>query len=127
LLDALRASVPHLPAQSPTQDDNFGKAPHVATHADARKGALTGKDDEVLSGDEVGKEKVKTVGKVTVPPPGPLSGRKTCENSKGQTSLLGELWGRPSRIRIDDNGIQNHSLCLQERSPVAYRCVAGIE
>ncbi|GAO19459.1 hypothetical protein UVI_02064140 [Ustilaginoidea virens] len=28
-----------------------------------------------------------------VPKPGPLSGRDTCENSKGQTNLLDEPWG----------------------------------
>lgn len=28
-----------------------------------------------------------------VPKPGPLSGRSTCENSQGQTSLLSEPWG----------------------------------
>lgn len=28
-----------------------------------------------------------------VPAPGPLSGRQTCENSKGQTNLLDEPWG----------------------------------
>lgn len=28
-----------------------------------------------------------------IPKPGPLSGRSTCENSQGQTSLLGEPWG----------------------------------
>ncbi|PHH64573.1 hypothetical protein CDD82_1751 [Ophiocordyceps australis] len=30
---------------------------------------------------------------VKVPGPGPLSGRQTCENSKGQTNLLEEPWG----------------------------------
>lgn len=28
-----------------------------------------------------------------IPGPGPLSGRQTCENSKGQTNLLQEPWG----------------------------------
>jgi NADH dehydrogenase (ubiquinone) flavoprotein 2 len=28
-----------------------------------------------------------------VPSPGPLSGRQTCENSTGQTSLKEEPWG----------------------------------
>lgn len=27
-----------------------------------------------------------------IPGPGPLSGRQTCENSKGQTNLLDEPW-----------------------------------
>ncbi|RSM17529.1 NADH-ubiquinone oxidoreductase 24 kDa subunit, mitochondrial [Fusarium ambrosium] len=30
---------------------------------------------------------------VSVPKPGPLSGRSTCENSAGQTNLLAEPWG----------------------------------
>ncbi|RDA93582.1 hypothetical protein CP533_6169 [Ophiocordyceps camponoti-saundersi (nom. inval.)] len=30
---------------------------------------------------------------VKIPGPGPLSGRNTCENSKGQTNLLSEPWG----------------------------------
>jgi NADH dehydrogenase (ubiquinone) flavoprotein 2 len=28
-----------------------------------------------------------------VPAPGPLSGRQSCENSKGRTNLQGEPWG----------------------------------
>lgn len=28
-----------------------------------------------------------------IPKPGPMSGRQTCENSKGQTSLLSEPYG----------------------------------
>lgn len=31
--------------------------------------------------------------KVEVPKPGPLSGRHTCENSAGQTSLKSKPWG----------------------------------
>ncbi|MCJ1386656.1 NADH:ubiquinone oxidoreductase 24 [Xylographa soralifera] len=31
---------------------------------------------------------------VEVPSPGPMSGRKTCENAKGLTSLTGEMWGK---------------------------------
>lgn len=34
-----------------------------------------------------------TLLKVEVPKPGPLSGRDTCENSAGQTSLMSEPWG----------------------------------
>lgn len=30
---------------------------------------------------------------VTLPSPGPFSGRKTCENLKGLTNLTGEPWG----------------------------------
>lgn len=32
-------------------------------------------------------------GATKVPAPGPMSGRDTCENSKGLTSLTGEPWG----------------------------------
>ncbi|CAN8105733.1 unnamed protein product [Discula destructiva] len=35
-----------------------------------------------------------------MPKPGPMSGRATCENSKGQTNLLGEPWG-PEVTRSD--------------------------
>ena len=31
---------------------------------------------------------------VKLPAPGPMSGRRTCENSKGLTSLTGEMWGK---------------------------------
>lgn len=34
-----------------------------------------------------------TQSSVKVPPPGPLSGRHTCENSAGLTSLTEPLWG----------------------------------
>lgn len=40
------------------------------------------------------KESASAVGKAAkVPAPGPLSGRQTCENSKGQTNLTSEPWG----------------------------------
>ncbi|MCJ1281877.1 hypothetical protein MMC26_001200 [Xylographa opegraphella] len=31
---------------------------------------------------------------VKVPSPGPMSGRRTCENAKGLTSLTSEMWGK---------------------------------
>ena len=31
---------------------------------------------------------------VKLPAPGPMSGRKICENGKGITSLTGEPWGK---------------------------------
>jgi len=34
-----------------------------------------------------------TSGKTKPPPPGPLSGRKSCENSQGNTNLTSEPWG----------------------------------
>ena len=35
---------------------------------------------------------VKAVKKI--PPPGPMSGRQTCENSKGLTNLTSPMWGK---------------------------------
>src|SRR5262245_26422064 len=67
-----------------------------------RKGALTGQDKTVKSGSEVGKTAGGTFerGGVKVPSPGPMSGRKTCENSKGLTSLTSPMWG-PEVTRKD--------------------------
>jgi NADH dehydrogenase (ubiquinone) flavoprotein 2 len=39
------------------------------------------------------KESASSTGNVKVPAAGPLTGRKTCENSAGQTNLLDEPWG----------------------------------
>lgn len=68
-------------------------AKHVKTTAsspdvEAGKGALTGDD------------KIHDKGGVKVPAPGPMSGRKTCENSAGLTSLTSEMWG-PEIFRKD--------------------------
>ena len=38
--------------------------------------------------------------KIELPNPGPLSGRKSCENSAGLTSLTGEPWGNEA-LRTD--------------------------
>lgn len=38
--------------------------------------------------------------RVELPNPGPLSGRKSCENSAGLTSLTGEPWGNET-LRTD--------------------------
>lgn len=38
--------------------------------------------------------------RVKIPPPGPMSGRKSCENSAGLTSLTSEMWG-PEVTRKD--------------------------
>lgn len=47
------------------------------------------------------KDSVSAVGKAAkVPPPGPLSGRDTCENSAGLTNLTSEPWG-PETTRKD--------------------------
>lgn len=39
-------------------------------------------------------------GNAKVPPPGPMSGRQTCENSDSQTSLTSEPWGTET-TRLD--------------------------
>jgi NADH dehydrogenase (ubiquinone) flavoprotein 2 len=82
-------------------------AKHVKTTAsspnvEAGKGALTGDDKDVKSGQDVGKDsgKMYDKGGVKLPGPGPMSGRKTCENSAGLTSLTSEMWG-PEVCRKD--------------------------
>lgn len=58
------------------------------------KGALTGEDKNVKSGADVGVGGGRITKKdgVPVPAPGPMSGRKTCENIKGLTNLTSEPW-----------------------------------
>ncbi|RDL37634.1 NADH-ubiquinone oxidoreductase subunit [Venustampulla echinocandica] len=58
-------------------------------------GALTGKDDKVKSGVEVGVGSGKAAGKggLKIPAPGPMSSRRSCENSVGLTNLTSEPWG----------------------------------
>ncbi|KAG9229969.1 putative NADH-ubiquinone oxidoreductase 24 kDa subunit, mitochondrial [Amylocarpus encephaloides] len=58
------------------------------------KGALTGEDPNVKSGAEVGKDSGRIYQKdgVKIPSPGPMSGRKTCENIKGLTNLTSPMW-----------------------------------
>ncbi len=69
---------------------------------EAKKGALTGEDKDVKSGKDVGQDsgKMYNKGGVKIPAPGPMSGRKTCENSAGLTSLTSEMWG-PETTRKD--------------------------
>jgi NADH dehydrogenase (ubiquinone) flavoprotein 2 len=57
-------------------------------------GALTGEDKNVKSGTDVGKDsgRIYDKGGVKIPSPGPMSGRKTCENMAGLTSLTSEPW-----------------------------------
>jgi len=59
------------------------------------KGTLTGDDTNAKSGKEMGQDSGKTLekGNVNVPIPGPMSGRKTCENLAGLTNLASEPWG----------------------------------
>jgi NADH dehydrogenase (ubiquinone) flavoprotein 2 len=57
-------------------------------------GALTGEDKNVKSGADVGKDsgRIYDKGGVKIPSPGPMSGRKTCENMAGLTNLTSEPW-----------------------------------
>jgi NADH dehydrogenase (ubiquinone) flavoprotein 2 len=55
-------------------------------HVEAGKEALTGEDKSLKAGANVGKDGV------AVPSPGPMSGRKTCENIAGLTNLTSEPW-----------------------------------
>ena len=61
---------------------------------EAGKGAVTGDDRNVKSGNEINEQgRAYEAGGVKVPTPGPLSGRKSCEPATGLTSLTGEPWG----------------------------------
>jgi NADH dehydrogenase (ubiquinone) flavoprotein 2 len=73
-----------------------------SSEVEAGKGALTGEDKNVKSGDEVGENAGRIYNKdgVKIPSPGPMSGRKTCENIKGLTNLTSEPWG-PEVFRKD--------------------------
>lgn len=66
----------------------------------AGKGALTGEDKNVKSGKEVGTATNKVGVPKPVPAPGPMSGRKTCENLEGLTNLTSPMWG-PEVFRKD--------------------------
>lgn len=67
-------------------------------NAEGGKGALTGEDANVKSGKDVGVGSGPAYEKM--PSPGPMSGRKTCENLKGLTNLTSEPWG-PEVFRKD--------------------------
>ncbi|QDS71678.1 hypothetical protein FKW77_008041 [Venturia effusa] len=55
---------------------------------EAGKGAITGEDRNVKGGDAINEQgRSYEAQGVKVPTPGPLSGRKTCENSNGITTL----------------------------------------
>jgi len=73
-----------------------------SSKVEAGKGALTGKDKNVKSGADVGKDagRIYDKGGVKIPSPGPMSGRKTCENIDGLTNLTSEPWG-PEVFRKD--------------------------
>lgn len=94
LLDALKASVDQLPKQAPMWDEP------------APTGVTSGKgiglnDDGVFSGSDTGMGPGRVAGGVRIPAPGPLSGRKSCENSAGLTNLTSPKWGGPEVTRKD--------------------------
>jgi NADH dehydrogenase (ubiquinone) flavoprotein 2 len=83
LLKALQASAKDV--------ETTASSPNV----EGGKGALTGEDKNVKdSGRIYEKDGVK------IPSPGPMSGRKTCENIAGLTNLKSEPWG-PEVFRKD--------------------------
>ncbi|KAI5788489.1 putative NADH-ubiquinone oxidoreductase 24 kDa subunit, mitochondrial [Geopyxis carbonaria] len=96
LLDALKSTAHQLPQQALMWDQ---PAPTGATSGSGT-GALTGKDKGVKSGKKINTQPPKAVGGVKIPPPGPMSGRKTCENSAKLTNLTGPKWG-PEVTRKD--------------------------
>jgi len=73
-----------------------------SSNIESGKGALTGVDKNVKSGADVGKDagRISDKGGVKLPSPGPMSGRKTCENMAGLTSLTSKMWG-PEVFRED--------------------------
>ncbi|KAF2876603.1 thioredoxin-like [2Fe-2S] ferredoxin-domain-containing protein [Massariosphaeria phaeospora] len=61
---------------------------------EAGKGAVTGDDRNVKSGNQINEQgRAYEAGGVKIPTPGPLSGRASCEPSHGLTSLTSEPWG----------------------------------
>lgn len=82
LLKAFQASAKHVETTSSSSKVEGGK------------GALTGDDKNVKSGSGVGEDggRIYEVDGVKVPSPGPMSGRKTCENIAGLTNLTSEPW-----------------------------------
>lgn len=65
--------------------------------------ALRGCDYIILAETDIrylGTGKGRTAGSVHVPPPGPMSERKSCENSGGLTALTSKKWG-PEIFRKD--------------------------
>jgi NADH dehydrogenase (ubiquinone) flavoprotein 2 len=73
-----------------------------ALKASAEQGGPVGEDSSVKGGKKGGKTAGEVVGSqgVKPPSPGPMSGRKSCENSKGLTNLTSKMWG-PETTRSD--------------------------
>lgn len=68
------------------------------------KGAITGEDRNVKGGKGIHEQKDSyKVGEVELPTPGPLSGRKSCENAAGITNLNDlDNYDFKSTLRKDD-------------------------
>lgn len=96
LLDALRASARAAPTGG--TKEGFSSAT-----GEPGIGSITGEDKNVKGGDQVGQHSGRMYegpGGVKVPAPGPMSGRKSCENAAGLTNLTSEPWGNET-LRTD--------------------------
>ena len=74
-----------------------GLGGHSTTGMGSTKGEERGQADAEV---EENSARVYSAKGVKMPSPGPMSGRKTCENSKGLTSLTSEPWGK-EMLRTD--------------------------
>ena len=71
-------------------------AQHTSSGASGReRHAGTGEEPSVPGAGKVSQQadRVYQKGKVQLPSPGPMSGRETCENKAGLTSLTSPMWG----------------------------------
>lgn len=67
-----------------------GLGGHSTTGMGGKDGKERGQGDADVDGNAA---RAYTAKGIKMPGPGPMSGRKTCENSAGLTSLTGEPWG----------------------------------
>ena len=88
LLKALQASA----EQTGAAGGVAGLAGSNSKGMGSTSGADRGQDGKSEVSD-ISATKKYTAGGVNAPAPGPLSGRKTCENSAGLTNLTSEPWG----------------------------------
>lgn len=93
LLKALQASAETTGAAGGTA----GLGGESATGMGARVGDERGQGEANVEGNASRGYAAKGV---KMPAPGPMSGRKSCENSKGITNLTGEPWGK-EMLRTD--------------------------
>lgn len=75
-------------------------APKIVQLLNALKASVDSKPAQLPMWDEPAVKAVKGAKKSAVPPPGPVSGRKTCENSAALTNLTSPKWG-PEVFRKD--------------------------